>query len=120
MLKAPASTNEEVIRGELGWWSIKARWDIARLMYWHKLCWGRNRLASWVFHKRKKEMNTRDKDNWCRYTKTLLEELGLVEHWDGGYEGTRSAWKQLVVDRIRKRTGEDGYSAKGDCALTAL
>ena len=65
-------------------------------------------------------MNMRDKDNWCRYTKTLLEELGLVEHWDGGYEGTRSAWKQLVVDRIRKRTGEDGYSAKGDCALTAL
>ena len=52
-------------------------------------------------------MNTRDKDNWCRYTKTLLAELGLEEHWDRGYEGTRTAWKQLVVNRIRNREEEE-------------
>ena len=35
LINAPASTNCEVIQGELGWLPIKANWDIARLMYWH-------------------------------------------------------------------------------------
>ena len=25
---------------------------VARLMYWHKLCWRRNNLANWVFGER--------------------------------------------------------------------
>ena len=53
IMSAPASTNSEVISGELGWWTVRARWDIARLMFWYKLWWGKNALASWVFQQAK-------------------------------------------------------------------
>ena len=108
LINAPASTNCEVIQGELGWRPIKANWDIARLMYWHRLCWGRNTLAKWVFKERKKTANRKDKDNWCVGTLLLLQELKLDNFWKYGFLGTREKWRDLVRGRVRKRE-EDAW-----------
>ena len=44
------STTNEAVRGEMGWWSMKARRDMMRLRYWRKILkMGQERLTKKVY-----------------------------------------------------------------------
>ena len=45
-------------------------------------------------------------NNWCRYTKKLLIELGMREEWDSEDLGKRSEWMRRVRAAVRKRETE--------------
>ena len=94
----------------MGWMSIKASWGVARLMFWHKLCWGRNNLANWVFEERKESERRKDKDNWCEATRQLMVQLGLEKYCKDGFFGMKETWRNIVRERVRKREEEDWWS----------
>ena len=41
-------------------------------MFWYKLWWGKNALASWVFQQAKEELAVREVGGWCLATKELV------------------------------------------------
>ena len=86
-------TANEVVRGELGMITLRDRRDIARLSYWWQLVnTKRGELVRDVYEwSRSNTVN-----NWCRYTKKLLIELGMREEWDSEDLGKRSEWMRRV------------------------
>merc|ERR1712228_189669 len=69
------STTNEAVRGEMGWWSMKARRDMMRLRYWRKILkMGQERLTKKVYEW---ELRLGVEGSWKEYTRELLETLGL-------------------------------------------
>ena len=57
MLRCGPRMNNEVIRGELGWGTLRARRDELRLRYWGKLVnMSENRIPKIVYQESKKRM----------------------------------------------------------------
>ena len=96
------STCNEVILGEMGWWTMKARRDMLRLRYWRKLLkMDRKRIPRKVYDW---EMGRTTKKRWCTYTKSLLMELGLGEKWlNQAVSENGSEWNKLIEERIQQR-----------------
>ena len=95
------STNNVVVLGELGWWTMKARRDMMRLRYWRKLLnMGQERLP-----RRAYEWEIRRKErNWSTYTEELLKELDLGEHWERQEVRERKKeWNEKIRRRIQTR-----------------
>jgi hypothetical protein len=110
ILRCGPRMNGEVIQGELGWWSMRARRDELRLRYWRKILemeperiprllyeQSRTRLEAEI-----KEDNIRTK-TWCEYTKRLLDELGLTVYWRENKVPDEAKWESLVEERIQAR-----------------
>jgi hypothetical protein len=93
-------TPNEVVRGELGMITLKGRRDIARLSYWWQIVNSkRGGLVRDVYEwSRLKSAN-----NWCRYTKKLLIELGFREEWESEELGKRNAWVSKVSKAVWKK-----------------
>lgn len=96
------STSNEVILGEMGWWTMKARRDMLRLRYWRKLLkMNRKRIPRQVYDW---EMGRATQKTWCTYTKGLLTELGLGEKWETQKVNENcSEWNNLIEERIHLR-----------------
>ena len=82
-------TNNEVVRGELGWETLKARRDELRLRYWRRLTeMTPERIPKILYEESRKRMESEIQEDasltatWCSYTKDLLEELKLGEYWE--------------------------------------
>ena len=74
ILGLKASTNNEVVRGEMGWWRMKARKDMLRLRYWRKVINMKQeklprKVYEWELRRRKRRRS------WTMYTKRLMMEL---------------------------------------------
>ena len=89
ILRCGLRTNNEVVRGELGWETLKARRDELRLRYWRRLTeMTSERIPKILYEESRKRMESEiQNDNpltatWCSYTKDLLEELKLGEYWE--------------------------------------
>ena len=51
ILRCSSKMANEVVQGELGWWSLKGRRDMLRLKYWGKVVgMGDNRLVRQIYN----------------------------------------------------------------------
>lgn len=100
-------TSHAVVRGELGWYRLEARRDLARLRFWGKMVlMSEDRLVKKVYRIRKAaaEAQGKDKKNWCYYTKLLLEQLGLGHVWQSEDIGvSKVVWMSQVKKAIQDR-----------------
>src|SRR6185437_5891458 len=103
-------------QGELGWERHKARRDELRLRFWAKLI----RLPDHNIAKKiyiESKMRLEDETSrggeitptWCSYTKKLLEDLGLSQHWEKQttynleQKGIPEKWNTIIRGRIHQR-----------------
>jgi len=107
ILKCHFTTAREVIRGELGWWPMKARRDEMRLRFWARLeHMEDDRIPSMIYRTSKDRLeqeleNVKElTDSWCVYTRTLLEELDLLDFWTFGNLPDEDEWAEIIQDRI--------------------
>ena len=96
------STNNEVIQGELGWWTMKARRDMLRLRYWWKILnMGRERLTRRVYEW---DLRCSGEKRWTAQTRKLLIELGLGREWERQeVNGSREEWGVILNQKIQER-----------------
>ena len=95
--------SNEAVLGDLGWWPLKARRDMIRLRYWHKLLSMDNtRLPRLVYEW---ELKNEDRNNcWAKYTKKLLLDLELDDYWlKQEIDKNREQWNKLIHDKIQER-----------------
>ena len=81
MLGVGDAVANEVVQGELGWWTVKGRLDMLRLMYYAKLTKESSDLVRGVYECGRNTADSGRRSTWCAYTKKLLGELGLEEEW---------------------------------------
>ena len=95
-----------VVMGDLGWWTVRARREYLRLVYWGKVV--RERKAGVVLDvyeegRRRMERGEATKEEWCVGTKTLLEQVGLGDRWRTEEVEGESQWKAMVKGMVRVR-----------------
>ncbi len=116
ILRCSKALADALVRGELGWWTLRARRVMLRLRHWGKLVrMNDNRLAKKVYRGSKRDHDDcegkarpeRGKKlkvsvrNWCSYTHELLRRVGQGEHWDDLTTVTdAAAWATLVAKKV--------------------
>ena len=110
LLRCGSRTNNEVVRGELGWGTLKSRRDELRLRYWRRLVvMSEDRIPRIVYEQSRQRLEIELKNGglqtatWCKYTKELMEELKLDEYWEANKALDEEQWKKLVKSRIHER-----------------
>lgn len=92
-----------VVRGELGWWSMRAQRDFKVLMYWARLIrMDDTRLAKQVYLERRKQEGKRVRD-WCTRVHETLVSLNLNHIWQSEKVGAEKDWKSLIKASIQAR-----------------
>ena len=81
ILGVSRATANEVVQGELGWWSVRGRLDMLRLLYFGKLCSEKSRIVQNVYRNSRSRAEGGDKRVWAFYTRKIMVELGLEEKW---------------------------------------
>jgi hypothetical protein len=118
ILRCSKTVADAFVRGELGWWTLRARRVMLRLRYWGKLVrMDNSRLAKKVYCESKRdhddcegkarlERHKKPKAsvrNWCSYTHELLRTVGLDDHWDNLTTVADAAeWAALVAKKVAK------------------
>ena len=104
----------EAARGELGWWTLKARRTMIRLRFWWKLVnMDEERIVKRVYDSSRKQCvenknkNKEDKiENWCTTTENYLIQLGMKDKWDKGTIealGTKNEWRLAIKTAIQEQ-----------------
>jgi hypothetical protein len=107
ILGCVSTTANEVVRGELGWMTMKSRRDLLRLGYWGKVM--RMREGRWtrrLYEKSREEFVGEGKSNWCKITHSLLCELHLEQVWDSQELGSQEQWQARVWKAVNERDEE--------------
>ena len=90
------------VRGELGWWTLKARRDLVMLRFWGKIVNKRdNTLIKRIYRYRKRSQPI--KGSWCDQVRNVLNDLGLGEYWESEDIGSVQAWSNRVEKEIKNR-----------------
>ena len=106
ILRCSSLMADEVVLGELGWWTLKARRDLLRLKFWGKIVGSMppSRLVKQVYAHSRARYDAGQKSRWCQYTHTLLTELGMEEIWQQGtLECDEKAWDKKLRENIHLR-----------------
>jgi hypothetical protein len=118
ILRCKPNTSNEVVRGELGWWRMKARRDEARLRYWARLVrMEGNRVPKITYQTSRHRLEDEHKheaeitDSWCVYTKKLLTELNMGDRWRDERVEDEETWKTLIKEKIQEREETDWKTA---------
>ena len=90
ILRCSSKMANEVVLGELGWWTLKARRDLLRLKFWGKIVskMSSSRLVKQVYEDSRAHYEAGQSSRWCKYTHALLTELGMEEVWQQEEERT--------------------------------
>jgi hypothetical protein len=100
------TTSSDVVRGDLGLWTLAARRDAAILRWWGKLVsMDQDRLCAIVYRYRRN--NLRGRYSWCKKVKSLLEDLNLGHIWENEQIGDYKSWCSNVKERIRDKERKD-------------
>jgi hypothetical protein len=75
------STVDEVVMGELGWWTMKARRDLLRLLYWREIV-SRKKGLRWEVYQEERE--TGNEVEWRVWGLDLEVLRGEKSEQDGG------------------------------------
>ena len=106
ILGCSSSMANEVVLGELGWWTLKARRDLLRLKFWGKIVCSMSpsRLVKQVYAHSRARYDAGHQNRWCKYTHALLTELGMEETWlQGKHDGDEKAWDKQLREKIHVR-----------------
>lgn len=93
----------EVVEGELGWWSVRGRREYLRLMFWGEIVSGRgSKVVIDVYEEGRRRMREGRPGvkEWCVETKRVLEELGMGVVWEKEDVGDLEQWKTRVKRMI--------------------
>ena len=96
----------EVIEGELGWWSVRGRREYLRLVYWGEIVSGMgSNVVRGVYQEGRRRMKEGrvEKKEWCVETRRILEELGMGAEWEREDIGEMKGWKRRVKRMIWRR-----------------
>ena len=96
----------EVVLGELGWWSLRARRDLLRLKFWGKIVsrMSSSRLVKHVYSVSRARYEAGKSSKWCKYTHELLKELGMNDVWQQGTITCNMAtWDKELREKIHAR-----------------
>ena len=101
LLGVSSKTTLEAVRGELGWWTMKARRDVCILRFWGKIISGnKSSLVSKVYHQRRLELKTSQRC-WCGYVRTLLSDLHLDAVWKD--QVVPNDWNKVAMKAVHQR-----------------
>ena len=104
ILRCSEKMTNEVVLGELGWWSMKGRRDMMRLLFWRKIvCMSQSRLVH-LYSIGRAQHQAGKKSKWWKETHLLLQSLGL-EHLrtQDGFRRNTSSGRQ----RSKKRSSRE-------------
>jgi hypothetical protein len=93
----------EVILGELGWWSVQGRREFLRLVYWGKIVRESKEgdsLVSEVYKDGRRRVEQGELGGWCLETKLILKKIGLGYKWISEEVGEDREWRRLVKGMI--------------------
>src|SRR6185437_2546957 len=100
LLGLPKTTAVEVIRGDLGWLSMKARRDLKLLKYWGRLlCMEDFRLVKQIYRHCKTKI-TGLKTSFCYHIQNLLISLNLEHVWFSEEIGEYKDWIKLAETSV--------------------
>jgi hypothetical protein len=112
ILRCSPKMANEVVLGELGWWTLKARRDFLRLNYWGKIV-GRmspNRLVWQVYHTSRSRYDSRPQNDhkthkWCKNIHETLKDLDMEEVWTKNTmtEEEMRSWRYTIKEKIREK-----------------
>ena len=71
LLGVRQKTATDVIRGELGWWSMKSRRDLIKLRFWGRMCRLTNDRLVKKLYRHLKPINESNRSSWFHQIKTL-------------------------------------------------
>jgi len=98
ILRGSKSMSKEFVLGEMGWWNLKARRDLLRLLFWWKICYLSDvRLTKKVYLLSKYLCDVKKVRNWCYVTKNLLVELSLDRFWENGLLPSLDMWRSMIT-----------------------
>ncbi len=106
ILRCSSKMANEVVLGELGWWTLKARRDLLRLKFWGKIVsrMSSSRLVKQVYAYSRARYEAGENSRWCKYTHALLKELGMEEVWQNGTHGyDEKKWDRELREKIHER-----------------
>jgi hypothetical protein len=114
ILRCSPMMANEVVLGELGWWTLKGRRDFLTLNYWGKIVGGMSpsRLVYHVYHTSRSRYDTNHNNNnnhstnrWCYNIHTLLKEIGMEETWNNNIltQSEAKQWRSTVKEKIKER-----------------
>jgi len=103
LLGVSRTTASAVVRGDLGWWTMRAHRDMKMLMYWARLVrMDDTRLVKQVYRYRKKQ-NAKRVNDWCSLVQKTLVSLDIGHVWQSELVGDEGAWKKLLKASIQAR-----------------
>jgi hypothetical protein len=98
---------DEVVLGELGWWTMQGRREYLRLAYWGNVVRGCG-VGEGVVQGMYKEGRERivrgegGQGEWCVVTRDLLRKIGLGDRWETEEVGEAEEWKRVVKVMMHK------------------
>ena len=112
ILRCSPKMANEVVLGELGWWTLKGRRDFLTLNYWGKIVGGMSpsRLVYHVYHTSRSRYdinhnNTDITNRWCKNIHALLKDIDMEETWKDNQLTPSEAkqWRKTIKEKIRER-----------------
>ena len=118
ILHCSDSTSSVAVRGELGWWRMKARRDMLCLLYWQRVvCMREDRLTKHVYRATRSMViaggdvgHDAGGELWCVRVRRLMCELGLLQYWESEEVPSAAVWCKMVRQKIQER--EEGVWKK--------
>jgi hypothetical protein len=94
-------TCNDVVRGDLGLWRVRARRWRKRLMYWR--CMVNDEVAEIVknVYEFERQRDAEGKLTWASDTRKILNKLGLGQYWWSEEKIDSRRWKKLVCESIQ-------------------
>ena len=116
ILRCSSKMANEVVLGELGWWTLKGRRDFLTLNYWGKIVGGMSpsRLVYHVYHTSRSQNDIwRNSNNnhmpsmnkWCNNIHTLLKSIDMEDAWHNNEleQSEAKQWRSTIKAKIRDR-----------------
>src|SRR4051812_12714569 len=123
ILRCSPMIANEVVLGELGWWTLKGRRDFLTLNYWGKIVGGMapSRLVYHVYitSRSRYDANHNNSSNhstnrWCYNIHALLKDIGMEDTWnkneldpseeDKIKDREEAQWKERMQHKPKLRT----------------
>lgn len=96
-------TANDVVRGEMGWWTLKSRRDLRRLKFWGRIVrMDEGRLVKQVYN-HFKASTVLKRNSWSFYTKRLLMDLNLGHLWVSEEVGDLDSWNIFITQVFKDR-----------------
>src|SRR3954469_11690666 len=129
ILRCSPMMANEVVLGELGWWTLKGRRDFLTLNYWGKIVGGMSphRLVYHVYQRSRSRYdknhdspNNHSLNKWCNNIHSILKGIDLEDTWNANTltESEAAQWRGTIKEKIREREETQWNKASPSCAHT--